>query len=64
MKIKANVNISTRDGRETGLSTGSHRRCLQDGCRGVRIAVRWPDGRTTWPCSKGIYPTSRGLRIA
>jgi len=29
-------------------------RCRLDGCRGVRIPVRWSDGKHTFPCSKGM----------
>lgn len=29
------------------------RRCQMEGCTGMRIHVRWPDGSSTYPCSKG-----------
>ena len=29
------------------------RRCTMTGCPGWRIHVKWPDGSTTYPCSKG-----------
>lgn len=27
--------------------------CNLEGCRGLRLHVRWPDGKRTRPCSKG-----------
>ena len=29
------------------------RRCQMEGCTGMRIHVKWPDGKSTYPCSKG-----------
>ena len=29
------------------------RPCTLEGCKGVRIHVKWPDGHSTYPCSKG-----------
>lgn len=29
------------------------RPCRLDGCTGMRIHVKWPDGKHTYPCSKG-----------
>jgi hypothetical protein len=28
--------------------------CTLESCGGIRLGVRWPDGRLTWPCSKGL----------
>lgn len=41
-------------GRGRGKATGSFHRCRLEGCRGVRIAVRWPGGRLTYPCTAGM----------
>jgi hypothetical protein len=38
----------------TGKTTGGTRNCQMEGCNGIRIGVRWPDGHMTWPCSKGM----------
>ena len=46
--------IWSRDGKQAGVATGGQHLCRLHGCTGVRIAVRWPDGRHTFPCSKGI----------
>lgn len=60
MKIKPDllrrrgVEIESRSGEEVGLTNGNWRACHMEGCKGVRLSVRWPDGRYTYPCSKGL----------
>jgi hypothetical protein len=44
-----------------GIATGGERSCQLEGCRGVRCAVRWPDGKLTWPCSAGIGFDENGV---
>lgn len=44
--------VETKAG-EVGRVVGS-RRCTLEGCTGKRLGVRWPDGRLTWPCTKGM----------
>jgi len=39
---------------DAGSVTSSSRRCQLAGCSGRRIATRWPDGKVTYPCSKGM----------
>jgi len=34
--------------------TGTYTRCQMDGCLGLRVWIKWPDGHVTKPCSKGI----------
>jgi hypothetical protein len=47
------------------VTTGAHeRRCQMEGCNGLRISVRWADGKHTFPCSKGLLPYKDGWRIA
>jgi hypothetical protein len=46
--------VVNRAGTETGRVVGSGRWCRLEGCGGWRVPVRWPDGRLTWPCSKGM----------
>lgn len=41
---------------EAGTATGGTRPCSLEGCNGVRVGVRWEDGKISWPCSKGIVP--------
>lgn len=44
----------SRDGTERGeIRNLRSRPCRLEGCTGVRIHVRWPDGKSTYPCSKG-----------
>lgn len=50
-------------GGEEGSTTGTSRSCTMEGCRGIRIGVRWPDGKTTWPCTKGMIHDGDGWRI-
>jgi hypothetical protein len=40
--------------KRVGFTTGGVRRCQLDGCPGIRVGVRWPDGRMTWPCTEGM----------
>jgi hypothetical protein len=40
--------------KDAGRLTGGSRRCALEGCRGVLLGVRWPDGELTWPCTRGM----------
>lgn len=42
------------DGSKAGVLTGNTRLCSMDGCRGLRHDVKWPDGKITRPCGKGM----------
>lgn len=58
--------VYSRDGKLRGETTGAFRRCTLEGCGGERVYIRWPDGRLTYPCSKGLGPFrggTDGLRI-
>ena len=37
-----------------GEVRGAGKACALEGCTGWRLCVRWPDGKHTWPCSKGL----------
>jgi len=50
--------VLSRDMKLTGTCTGGTRRCPLDGCTGLRVGVRWPDGKLTWPCTKGMRKLS------
>ncbi len=39
---------------EFGVPTGGTRHCKLEGCNGIRLGVRWPDGKLTFPCTKGM----------
>jgi len=57
------VKVVSRDGKETGHTTGSTRRCQMDGCLGRRLGVRWPDGKVTFPCTKGMVAREQSWKI-
>lgn len=48
-----------------GISTGTLEKCSMHGCNGKRVHVKWPDGKLTKPCSKGLIagPEFNSLRI-
>lgn len=58
--------IYARGGNEYGLTTGGIRICQLEGCGGYRIAVRWPDGKLTYPCDAAMFvrPADRYRQIA
>jgi len=37
-----------------GEVRGAGKPCNLEGCNGWLVCVRWPSGRHTWPCSKGM----------
>lgn len=37
-----------------GVVVGKGKPCNLESCGGWRVCVRWPDGKHTWPCSKGL----------
>ena len=39
---------------EVGTTSGNYHDCTMEGCRGVRLSVKWPDGKRTFPCTKGM----------
>lgn len=52
--------VWNRDGTQRGVRTGATRVCSMEGCTGERIVVRWPDGKITYPCSKGMFERRDG----
>ena len=45
---------------EVGRATGNHHDCSMHGCPGQRVSVRWPNGKITFPCSKGMRVRANG----
>lgn len=44
----------SRDGKKVGVIKNLRSRpCRLEGCTGMRIHVKWPDGKSTYPCSTG-----------
>lgn len=52
--------VYSRDGKLRGRLTGGDRCCQLEGCGGRRHGVRWPDGKMTWPCGKGLKTRKDG----
>jgi hypothetical protein len=59
----AGTKIYSRTLHLVGTTTGRRRCCTLEGCRGERISVRWPDGRHTFPCSKGMELHAEGFKL-
>lgn len=54
--------VLSRDGTEVGEVRG-RRRCQMEGCTGIRIRVKWADGKVTFPCSKGMKVRNKRKRV-
>ena len=52
--------VWNRGGKFKGRTTGTTRRCRMEGCLGICLGVRWPDGKLTWPCTKGMKERKNG----
>lgn len=48
---------------EVGFLTGGERVCSMEGCGGRRLATRWPSGKITYPCTKGMLHSKGNWRI-
>lgn len=46
--------VHSRDGKLKGKLIGGSRICRLEGCRGKQLAVRWENGKLTYPCTKGM----------
>lgn len=55
--------VWNREHTEKGELTGTSRMCPLEGCTGVRLYVRWPDGKITYPCTKGMIETNGEYQI-
>ena len=53
-EIKEPPTVWSKDRTVQGKATGGERVCQMAGCNGRRIVVRWPDGKITHPCTKGM----------
>ncbi len=61
--VKKGQRVYTADANSYGLATGSTHLCRLEGCRGLRVSVRWPDGGHTYPCSAGLVERGPHLQI-
>lgn len=62
MKKKVTALVYSNDGTQVGVNSTSAYRCRMEGCTGVRITVKWPDGQITRPCTKGMFTRPDGHR--
>jgi len=63
MLVKRGQTVISRCGQMQCKTTGGTRPCRLEGCLGVRVGVRWPDGTLTWPCTKGMAPSAGRWKI-
>jgi len=61
--IAQGAKVFARDGAQAGVATGNTHHCRLHGCNGLRVTVRWSDGKFTYPCSKGMSEGRRAWRI-
>jgi len=54
MLVKPGSRIVDREGTTYGITTGDWHSCRMEGCNGLRLTVKWQDGKTTFPCSAGL----------
>ena len=54
LKFEKGEAVIGRYGTVRGRVCGPPTPCDLEGCTGVRVPVRWQDGKLTWPCSKGL----------
>ena len=59
----AGFKVYTIDGKTIGHTTGNLGSCTLAGCTGLRVGVKWPDGKITKPCSKGMILRKTSWRI-
>jgi hypothetical protein len=59
----AGVKVWQRNGAVQGEASGHTRKCNLEGCPSHKVMVRWPGGRRTWPCARGLVPYKDGWRI-
>lgn len=56
------IEILSRDGKLRGVVKNLQSRpCSMVGCTGMRMHVKWENGKTTYPCSKGCTWLSENL---
>ena len=60
MKNFTVTTVYSRDGAQKGTSKSSSYLCQMAGCTGRRMAVHWPDGKITRPCTKGMFTRPDG----
>jgi hypothetical protein len=46
--------VISRDGKMIGAATGGSYECTAEGCRGLRVGVRWANGSISFPCTMSL----------
>jgi len=46
--------IWCREGKDKGIITNCSSPCRLEGCNGIRLHVKWENGKRTYPCSMGV----------
>jgi hypothetical protein len=54
LMIQRGTPVWGRGRKQQGHTTGGAKRCALEGCTRARVGVRWPGGKLTWPCTKGM----------
>lgn len=54
------MTVCDRHGTETGRIVGRPSFCRMEGCGGVRLRVRWPDGQLTSVCTEDMFRRADG----
>lgn len=52
--------VFSKSGRSKATPTGGTYLCRLEGCRGMRVVVRWSNNIITHPCSKGMKTRKDG----
>lgn len=56
----ATVIVYNGDASQKGVAKAAGYSCQMEGCTGKRLAVKWPDGSVTRPCTKGMFTRPDG----
>lgn len=52
--------VYAENGRTRGRIIGGGDHCRLEGCPGIRVSVRWPNGTLTRPCTEGLWRRKDG----
>lgn len=60
MSKSQSTSVFNKDATIEGKAGASRYRCQMEGCTGQRMTVKWPDGKVTRPCTKGMFTRPDG----
>ena len=61
--IPLDKRVYPSDGAGYGTLTGGRMPCRMEGCGGMKLGVRWPEGKLTYPCNRGMDFVKGSWRI-